>query len=544
MSKLKNQCGVALMSLLRNYETEFVFGIPGVHTVELYRGIAEAGIQHITPRHEQSAAFMADGYSRATGKVGVCCLITGPGVTNAATPLAQSYSDSVPVLAISSVNKTQSLNLGQGDLHEIPHQQQLTEHFTAFSQTILGVNSIPEVVARAFAVFDSMRPQPVHIEIPIDLMCEPVTWSDNSACRVSSSHVPLSALKTAAECLQMSRSTAVILGGGCKDAAAEARSLVDLIQAPVVTTFAGKGIIPETHPLSLGANLLHPPVLDFIANRDVVLAVGTQLSETDIWHRGGDIQFNGSLIRIDIDPRQLYQNAIPKLALLGDARHALEEISSRIRAAAPSVMAVNRRSLNTVSELLSECPEHWYSYTGEHTAVWDVLRKTLPDDGIVAADSTQLVYSGNYYYPAMQPRTYLTSTTGYGTLGYALPAAIGAKLGKPESPVVCVAGDGGFLFTIQELATAAECQLPIVILLWHNDGYGEIRKSFEASDVPLVGVDLQMPDFLKLAEGFGCEAERIIDLEHFEKALISAFNRNCPTLLELRPEQLNLKSTA
>ena len=527
------------MKLLRNYETEFVFGIPGVHTVELYRGIAEAGIRHITPRHEQSAGFMADGYARATGKVGVCCLITGPGVTNAATPLAQSYSDSIPVLAISSVNKTQSLNLGQGDLHEVPQQQRLTEHFTAFSQTILDVDSIPEVVARAFAVFDSMRPQPVHIEIPIDLMPESVNWSDRPACRVSSPHAPSGDLQAAAECLHKSQNPAIIVGGGCRNAAAEARSLADMIQAPAATTFAGKGIIPETHPLSLGANLLHPPVLDFLADCDVVLAVGTHLSETDIWHRGGDIHFNGTLIRIDIDPRQLYQNAMPAHAMLGDARHALEEISSRIRILDPAAMNANRRNSNAAAQILDQCKAHWYSYTEEHTAVWDVLRNALPEDGIVVADSTQLAYSGNYYYPAMQPRTYLTSTTGYGTLGYALPAAIGAKLGRPESPVVCVAGDGGFLFTIQELAAAAELRLPIAILLWHNDGYGEIRKSFEESKVPLVGVDLQMPDFPTLAKGFGCEAESIGDLEHLEKALISAFDRNCPTLLELRAEQLN-----
>ncbi len=540
MSNVKSLCGVTLVKLLKNCGTKFIFGIPGVHTVELYRGIAEAGVQHITPRHEQSAGFMADGYARATGKIGVCCLITGPGVTNAATALAQSYSDSVPVLAISSVNKTSSLNLGQGDLHEVPSQQKLTEHFTSFSQTILDVDSIPEVVARAFAVFDAQRPQPVHIEIPIDLMSDPVSWNDEPAARLSAPHVPPEPLQKAAELLRKSKNPAVILGGGCKHAAKEAKSLIELIQAPTVTTFAGKGIIPECHPLSLGANLLHPPILDFLSSCDVVLAVGTQLSETDIWHRGGDIHFDGTLIRIDIDANQVYQNVVPQLPMVGDSYHALTQLCAYLRSLRDSSPVSREQSVARVAELLAKCPHHWYSYSPEHVPVWDVMRKVLPDDGIVVADSAQLVYSGNYYFPARQTRTYLTSTTGYGTLGYALPAAIGAKLGKPQCPVVCVIGDGGLLFTLQELATAVEHQLPIVIVLWHNDGYGEIRKTFEDSSVPLVGVDLQMPDFLTLAKGFGCEAENINDLQHFEKALTSAFNRNCPTLLQLRPNRLNL----
>ena len=164
----QNTCGYRLVQLLENCGTEFIFGIPGVHTVGLYAGIAGSAIRHITPRHEQSAGFMADGYARATGKYGVCCLITGPGLTNAATSLAQSYSDSVPVLAISSVNKTSSLGMGEGDLHELPNQQRLAEQFTAFSHTVLDVDTVPDVMARALAVFHSMRPRPVHIQIPID----------------------------------------------------------------------------------------------------------------------------------------------------------------------------------------------------------------------------------------------------------------------------------------------------------------------------------------------------------------------------------------
>ncbi|MXW47175.1 MAG: 5-guanidino-2-oxopentanoate decarboxylase [Gammaproteobacteria bacterium] len=496
MSQGTRSCGIQLMKLLEDYGTEFVFGIPGVHTLEIYRGIADSSVRHVTPRHEQSAGFMADGYARATGKVGVCCLITGPGVTNAATPLAQSYSDSVPILAISSVNKTSSLELGQGDLHELNSQSKLSAHFTAFSQTILSTDSVPEVIARAYATFNASRPRPVHVEIPIDLINNPVNWSQ---FRESQAHPPQAdheLLRTAAKALAKANKPAVILGGGCKDSAAEAAELVEVLGAPVVTTFAGKGIISEDHPLSLGSNLLHPPVLDFLKQAEIVLAVGTHLSETDIWSRGGDIEFDGQLIRIDIDPSQLYRNAPPDIPILGNASHALAEIANHLNSMNLNPANSHAESRLLVSNLLESTKSHWYENTPVHIKVWDKIRSTLPDHGIVTADSTQLVYSGNYVFKARRPRTYLTSTTGYGTLGYALPAAIGAQLGKPDSPVVCVIGDGGLMFTIQELATAVEHRLPIVIVLWHNDGYGEIRDNFNEFGIPLVGVDLAIPNII------------------------------------------------
>ncbi len=540
MSQDTRSCGIQLMKLLEDYGTEFVFGIPGVHTLEIYRGIADSSVRHVTPRHEQSAGFMADGYARATGKVGVCCLITGPGVTNAATPLAQSYSDSVPILAISSVNKTSSLELGQGDLHELNSQSKLSAHFTAFSQTILSTDSVPEVIARAYATFNASRPRPVHVEIPIDLINNPVNWSPSRESIAPAPQADYGLLRTAAQALAKAKKPAVILGGGCKDSAAEAAELVAVLNAPVVTTFAGKGIISEDHPLSLGSNLLHPPVLDFLKQADSVLAVGTHLSETDIWSRGGDIEFDGQLIRIDIDPSQLYRNAPPDVPILGNASHALAEIASILNSMNLNPANSHAESRLLVSNLLESTKSHWYENTPVHIKVWDKIRSTLPDHGIVTADSTQLVYSGNYVFKARRPRTYLTSTTGYGTLGYALPAAIGAQLGKPDSPVVCVIGDGGLMFTIQELATAVEHRLPIVIVLWHNDGYGEIRDNFNEFGIPLVGVDLAMPNFISVARGFGCHAESVCDLAELPHLVKKGFRADRPTLLEIHADRVKM----
>ena len=540
MTQLKHSssCGIRTISLLENYGVEVIFGIPGVHTTELYRGIANSKIRHITPRHEQSAAFMADGYARATGKVGVCCIITGPGITNASTGLAQSYSDSVPVLALSSVNKVSSLGMGQGDLHELHDQKNLTEHFTAFSHTVLDVNTVPEVFARAFTVFNTMRPLPVHIEIPIDLIDREVQWPNDQVISIEPPTAASHLIEKTRKLLLQAKSCAVILGGGSKHAGTEATELVNFLNAPAVTTFAAKGVISSSHELSLGANLLHPPVLDFLKQAEVVLAVGTHLSETDIWCRDGEIEFDGKLIRIDIDPTQINRNAQADLGLIGDSRLILRELLNQLSGSEYPQRPNRKDQEKLVRTLLEDSRSYWYDDTADCNAVWKIIRSALPDDGIVTADSTKLVYSGNFCYPSFAPRTYLTSTTGYGTLGYALPAAIGAQFGKPDTPVVCVAGDGGFMFTIQELATAVEHKLPIVIILWNNEGYGIIRDHFEQFDVPQVGVDIQSPDFLTVAKGFGCCAEPIESLDDLKPQIERALQRHRPTVLEIRPDHI------
>ncbi len=529
-------CATQAVSLLKNCGVEIIFGIPGVHTVELYRGIAMAKMRHITPRHEQAAAFMADGYARATGKIGVCCLITGPGLTNAATALAQSYSDSIPVLALSSVNTTASLGRGLGKLHELPNQRLLASQFCAFSSTITDAESVPDVFARAFAVFGAARPQPVHIEFPLDLMNQPVRWRPDPIRMAQSPKAAAHLIDQAKRLLLDSDQNAFIFGGGCKHASAEATELVDYFNAPAVTTFAGKGVIASAHPLSLGANLLHPPVLDYLKQAQTVLAVGTHLSETDIWCRDGRIEFDGRLIRIDIDSNQIHKNAPAELGLIGDSRLILRDLLQSLSSADFQKRPDRREQAGAVRQLIEKTHAHWYADTGQCAEVWNIIRNALPDDGIVTADSTKLVYSGNFCYPCDQPRTYLTSTTGYGTLGYALPAAIGAQFGKPQSPVVCVAGDGGLMFTIQELATAAEHRLPIVIVLWNNGGYGIIRDTLQESGVAHAGFDVPPPDFLTVARGFGCHAAHIERLDELQSQLEAGFERDKPTLLEIKPE--------
>jgi acetolactate synthase-1/2/3 large subunit len=321
-------CGEMLVRLLEAYGVDTVFGIPGVHTVELYRGLPDTGIRHITPRHEQGAGFMADGYARVTGKPGVCFLITGPGVTNAATAMGQAYSDSIPMLVISAVNNTHDLGMGIGRLHELPDQRNTTAGFTVFSHTLLDPHDLSEVLARAFASFNGERPGPVHIEIPVNVITQQVSFQHDDAVICPKPSANYDTLKLAARELAQARRPVILLGGGSVGASVEARELVDKLGAPVFLTLAAKGVVDESHPLCAGAILPFPCAHDTIARADVVLAVGTEFSETDRNLAPDPIKIDGRIIRIDIQAEQLMRTHRPDLPILGDAAHALSGLNT------------------------------------------------------------------------------------------------------------------------------------------------------------------------------------------------------------------------
>lgn len=521
-------CGEVLVELLEAYGIDTVFGIPGVHTVELYRGLPNTELRHVTPRHEQGAGFMADGYARASGHPAACFIITGPGLTNIATALGQAYADSVPILVISSVNNTRELGLGEGRLHELPSQRNLMAGVTAFSHTLLRPDELPGVLARAFAVFNSSRPRPVHIELPLDVITAP---ADHLSLRPPANGARAaaspSAIAAAAALLREARRPLVVLGGGAQDAATEAVSLVERLGAMAVTTINGKGILPPNHPLSIGSTLPHPPVLEALSEADVVLAVGTELGETDTLLFDDRLELHGKLIRIDIDAEQLSRNAPPEIAMVSDAAAALGALAAALEQHLPtdsgrSQALALRQRLETLLDPRQRV----------HQRFMGALQRALPGV-IVAGDSTQPVYSANLFYQPEQPRSYFNSSTGYGTLGYALPAALGAKLAQPSRPVVALIGDGGLQFTIGELATAVELGLGVPILLWNNSGYGEIKRYMADRGIPQIGVDIYTPDFQTIARGFGCAAVSAASLEHLGEALLEAHRSSQPTVIEI-----------
>jgi 5-guanidino-2-oxopentanoate decarboxylase len=518
--------GHAAIALLEAYGVDTVFGIPGVHTLELYRGLADRKMRHIGVRHEQGAGFMADGYARASGRPGVCCLITGPGLMNAATPIGQAYSDSVPVLVLASVNDSADLGKGRGRLHEITDQHAAIQPLTGLTRTIKSPAELPEAMAEAFHLFETGRARPAVFNLTLDMLRAPATVGDAQRHRAARPQASAAELDAAASLIDTAQRPMVLFGGGCVDCAEEARAFLAKSGAIAVTTTAGKGVIADTDPATLGASLGNHATQKALADADLVIAVGTELAETDSWT--DSLTFNGKLIRIDLDAQTLVRDYMPTLALLADAGPALAALTGRIRGDrkpdAARIVAIR------AANVLEIRPLEW-----KHIKVLDAVREALPRDGQVFSDMTQIAYTANFYFPCEVPRRWF-HPLGFGTLGYAMPAAIGGKIACPDRPTIAIVGDGGFLFTVQELGTAVELGLPLPILVWNNDAFGQIAYGMNKRDIPELGVRQRNPDYLALARAFGAEAVRPGSLPALSDAIRAAFKATGPTLIEVRED--------
>jgi acetolactate synthase I/II/III large subunit len=518
--------GEACIRLLEQYGTDTVFGIPGVHTLEMYRGLEGSPIRHVTPRHEQGAAFMADAYARVSGKPGVCLLITGAGLTNAATGIASAYHDSIPVLVLSSAPHTRDARKGHGSLHDLPDQQALMRTITAESIEVEDPAQLPEAFARAWEIFETRRPRPVHIAVPIDVLELAAASTDRLPPRGSVPVADPGAVTAAARLLEQAERPMIILGGGAVRAGAEARAVAARAGAPIGTTINGKGAVPDDDPLSLGASLTLQPVYEALEGADVVLAAGTEFSETDYFYSDSLRlpAFRGALIRLDIDEHQLRQQVEPAVELHGDARATL--------AALAAAMDGDRSedAARRVAELRGGV--RWWRGADAFTPFLAALRTAVPRNAILCADSTQPAYVAHHYWPGYTPHDYI-APGGFGTLGPAVPMAIGARLASGDRPVAALVGDGGSLFTIPELAAAVDAGVPVAIVLWQNHGYGEIRYWMDRTGVAPIGTDTTARDFLRLAEGLGCHAVRAGTLDELPEILTAAFAADRPTLVEV-----------
>jgi 5-guanidino-2-oxopentanoate decarboxylase len=522
--------GQALVRLLANYGVDTVFGIPGVHTLELYRGLPGSGIRHVLTRHEQGASFMADGYARVSGKPGVCFVITGPGVTNAATGIGQAYADSIPMLVISSVNHTASLGKGWGILHECQDQRAMTAPITAFSAVALTAEDLPELVARAYAVFDSERPRPVHISVPLDVLAAPITrdWSNDVVRRPGRGPAAATVLDEAVAKLNSAKRPMIIAGGGALNAVSQLQEISTRLAAPLFTSVAGKGLLPPDAPLNAGSSLCVEPGWNLIAEADVVLAVGTEMADTDYWRER--LPLNAELLRVDIDPRKFNDFYPCAVALHGDAQQTLSGLLERL----PSNVRDASAAIASVAALREAVKASHGPLQSIHQSILERIAAELPDNAFISTDMTQLAYTGNYAFDSLAIRSWL-HPTGYGTLGYGLPAGIGAKFGAPQRPGLVLVGDGGFLYTAQELATAVEeLDSPLVVLLWNNDALGQIRDDMLGLDIEPIGVLPRNPDFAALARAFGCTVSQPQSLAELQTDLRHGFKRNGVTLIELK----------
>ncbi len=515
--------GHAAISILETYGVDTVFGIPGVHTLDLYRGIADRKMRHIGVRHEQGAGFMADGYARASGKPGVCCLITGPGLLNAATPIGQAYSDSVPVLVLCSVNGSKDLGKGRGRLHEISDQRAAIAPLTAFARTIHQAGELPQAVADAYKVFETARPRPVVLEMPLDMLSAPADLGRPQRQKAEPPKAKADDLAAAAKLIDAAKTPLVIVGGGTVDCADAVRAFVAKSGALCVTTTAGKGVFPDTDPASLGATLSLPATQDYLAKADLVIALGTEMAETDSWT--DFVTLNGKLIRVDLDAHTLTRDYTPTVGLLAEA-------GATLRALTPMIDGSRKADLAKAAEIRAHNLTGLSELQRKHAKVLDAIRAAVPANGVISTDMTQIAYTGNTYFPCEEPRTWL-HPVGFGTLGYAMPAAIGAKIACPDRDVVAIAGDAGFLFTVQDLGTAVEQNLSLPIIVWNNDLLAQIHMDMVRLEIGEIGVRPRNPNYLALAESFGCRAVRPDSLDGLTKAIQAAFKADGPTLIEV-----------
>lgn len=515
----------ALTASLAAHGVDLVWGIPGTHNLDIYAALEPAGIRHVLPRHEQGAAFAADGFARATGRVGICVTTSGPGVLNAATALAQSWSDSIPVLLVSAGMPLRLPGRGSGYLHETKDLHGAMEAIVSYSHRVTSVAEIPSAVAKAFAAMRGGRPRPVHLEVPEDVLAERAEVELVSPVLGALAVPDPRALRAAAELLSAAERPAIIAGGGCVDAGDALRSLAESIGAPVVTTFNGKGSMPSSHPLCVATGLHLRSVHDLVDDSDLVLVIGSELAAADLWD--GPLALDGKLVRIDVDPAGVVANATPDVAVVGDARAAIEGLLAHGldggEQRLPRVDGWRSRAASEIDDLSARW--RW---------VLDPIAAAVGETGIVAGDSAMVCYYGAAVaLPAHRSRSFLYPT-GYGTLGYGLPAGIGARMGRPDAPVVVLMGDGGVMFTVAELATAAASRLPLPVVVVDNGGFGEIRDEMLARGDQPLAVDIDAPDFPMLARALGCHGETVEDGDQLARALDTALAADRPTVLHVR----------
>ncbi len=527
MVKLTGAQSLVRQLLKENVTT--IFGLPGFQIMEVFDALYEVrnNIKLIHTRHEQATSFMADGYAKVTGEPGVALVVPGPGALNASAGIGTAYASSSPVLLISGQIPSSSLGLKKGETHEIDDQLDSFKSITKWNHRVKKVAEIPGSVNEAIRQLKSGRPRPVELEVPFDLfkdsseveLIEPVL---PSPCRAHSSDI-----RRAADILINSTSPAIIAGGGAiiANAATELANLAEFIQAPVITTQNGKGIIPETHHLSVGVNYYTLGPSKLVGPKcDVVLAVGTRLL-SDL-----HISDSAKIIHIDIDTSEIGRNypIQTKIGIVADAKNALGQLLQQMK----GMSQPKSLRFEEINQYRTQFSKEIRLCAPDQMEIIDTLRSELNDDAILISGITNIGYWSHLGYPVRHPRSYITSSY-FATLGFSFPTALGAKVAHPDRQVVAISGDGGFMYSFQELSTAVKYGINVIILLFNNNSYGASEwDQTHKYDERYIGTDLHNPNFVKLANSFGVKAIKT-DSDNFKSGLRKALEVDAPVLLEV-----------
>jgi acetolactate synthase-1/2/3 large subunit len=517
--------GQALVEMLRRHGLDTIFALPGVQNDALFVAFYDASqaLRVIHTRHEQGAAYMAYGYARASGKIGAYAVVPGPGLLNTTAALATAYATNTPVLCISGQIPSDLIGRGFGLLHEIPDQLGILRTLTKWAARINHPTETGKLVNEAFRHLRDGRPRPVALEMPLDVMAlDTEVALPGAEARPALTMPDPELIDKAATLLADAKNPLIFVGGGAVAAAEEVLAIAETLQAPVVSYTGGKGIVSDRHYLAQSAAAGH----ELWREADVVLAVGTRLHQPQVrWGVDADLK----LIRIDIDPTEITRILRPALGIVADARPALAALHGVLDRRSPKrpsrkdeLEALKSRTLARLADNLGPQCEYLLA-----------IRAELPDDGIYVEDLTQVGYVGRVAFPVYNPRTYIHS--GYqGTLGFGFATALGAKVGRPDVPVVSISGDGGFMYNVQELSTAVKHGIDIVAIVFADGAYGNVRRmQKEDYGNRLIGVDLHNPHFPKMAESFGVAGVRTTTPDGLRRELAAALKRRGTTLIEV-----------
>ena len=515
--------GEAIVDALIRNGVDTAFGIPGVQLDPLFAALHDQQnrIRVLHTRHEQGAAYMALGYAQATGRVGTAIVVPGPGLLNASAAIATGYSLNSKMMCVVGQIPSALIGKGTGQLHELPDQLAIAEGLTKYAARMDAPSDAPAIMAEAFRQLHTGRARPVEVEMALDIMNaegEVVPLDPPDAYEVAAPDPD--AVEAAAKLLGNAQNPLIFAGGGAIDAGAELLALADVLQAPVVMSRGALGAIDSRHPLTLTPPLGHKLWKD----ADVVLGVGTRLVPmVPDWGTDDGLKF----VRLDIDAEEISRSHSPDVAVQADAALGLAALADAVPAHNRSRSDISGDMAALKAELQAE-----FDKLDPQIPVLGAIRRALPEDGIFVEELTQPGYVARLAFPVYQPRTYINP--GYqGTLGYASPTAMGAKVGMPDRKVLAISGDGGFMFNVQELATAAQHGIDIVLVVFNDGAFGNVKRfQQQLFDGKEIAVELKNPDFMKLSDAFGVQGFRVTSPAELERAIGEGFDTPGPTLIE------------
>ncbi len=540
VNKMEMMTGAkALMTALEKEEVKQVFGIPGGTNLPMYDEFARCNIRHILARHEQSAAHMADGFGRVSRKPGVCFATSGPGATNILTGIATAQADSSPMVAVTG--QVPVAMIGK-DAFQESDIIGMANPAVKYSFQPRNASEIPEVVRKGFYIAETGRPGPVLIDIPKDVQQNEAEMTFPDEFKIRGYHPwtdpDVVHVEKAIDMLLSAEKPVILAGGGViiSSAFAELQAIAELLLLPVVTTFKGKGAFPENHPLSLGPIGMHghAEANKIMTEADCVLAIGTRFSDRSV---GTFESFEKRLkiIHMDVDSAEIGKNQTTNVAVVGDV-----SVSLRIMITMLTKKAIKKTEDTVWLKHVKETKEYWKEnlkiHPGEMGAakILRKLRELLPHKSIITTEVGQHQMWASLFFDVIQPGTFFSST-GLGTMGWGFPASIGAKVAKPDVPVVDIAGDGSFAMTENSLATAVLEDIPVIVFLINNFSLGMVaqwQRTFY--NRRMIGVDQKnCPDYVKLAESYGAQGIRAQSMDELDRAIKTALSSDVATVIDI-----------